>query len=354
MKLSNKTNFILTVVFVAFVWLGLYLINDNMNSYMVRIISLIGIYGIMAVSLTLINGITGIFSLGHSGFIALGAYASALLTMSIQQKEVTFILDKVIWPLNSIQIPFLPATLIGGVIAAAFSFFIGWPSLRLSGDYLAIATLGFSEIIRILVINLRSVTNGALGLKGIPQYTNVWWSWAWLFVTVVFIGSLVNSSYGRALKAIREDKVAAEAMGINVFKHQLLGFVIGGFFAGISGSLYAHWLTTIDPRTTSIGVMLTFNILIMIVIGGLGSISGAIIGAGLFAVLTEWLRFLEEPMKIFTYRFSGIPGLRMLVFSAMFVIVMIFWPRGIMGRKELTWNNIYSWLRRGGRGGSSE
>nr|WP_235598481.1 branched-chain amino acid ABC transporter permease [Kosmotoga arenicorallina] len=347
MKLSNRTNLILTIALVFFVWLLLFFAEGRMNTYMVRIVSLIGIYGIMAVSLTLINGITGIFSLGHSGFIALGAYTSALLTMSIHQKEITFILDKVAWPFNSVQLSFLPATIIGGIVAAVFSFLIGWPSLRLSGDYLAIATLGFSEIIRILALNLRSITNGALGLKGIPQYTNVWWSWSWLLITVIFIGSLVNSSFGRALKAIREDRVAAASMGINVFKHQLLGFVIGGFFAGISGSLYAHWLTTIDPRTTSIGVMLTFNVLIMIVIGGLGSISGAIIGAGLFAVLTEWLRFLEEPMKIFSFEFSGIAGLRMLVFSAIFVIVMIFWPRGIMGRKELTWNAIYSWFRRG-------
>nr|WP_290646851.1 branched-chain amino acid ABC transporter permease [Kosmotoga sp.] len=347
MKLSNRTNFILTVALVFFVWLLLFFINGHMNTYMIRIVSLIGIYGVMAVSLTLINGITGIFSLGHSGFIALGAYTSALLTMSIHQKEVTFILDKVAWPFNSVQLPFLPATIIGGIVAAVFSFLIGWPSLRLSGDYLAIATLGFSEIIRILALNLRSITNGALGLKSIPQYTNVWWSWTWLLITVLFVGSLVNSSFGRALKAIREDRVAAASMGINIFKHQLLSFVIGGFFAGISGSLYAHWLTTIDPRTTSIGVMLTFNVLIMIVIGGLGSISGAIIGAGLFAILTEWLRFLEEPMKIFSFEFSGIAGLRMLVFSAMFVMVMIFWPRGIMGRKELTWNTLYSKLRRG-------
>ncbi len=345
-RLSKRVNLILTITFLLFIALLLYLADGNLNTYYVRIISLIGIYGIMAVSLTLINGITGIFSLGHAGFMAIGAYTSALLTMSVQQKEMTFILDKLIWPFNSIQIPFLPATLIGGLVAAGFAFLIGWPSLRLSGDYLAITTLGFSEIIRILALNLRSVTNGALGLKGIPTYTNVWWAWGWLFATVLFIASLVNSSYGRALKAIREDRVAGESMGINVFRHQLMAFVVGGFFAGIAGSLYAHWLSTIDPRTTTIGVLLTFNALIMIVIGGLGSISGAIIGAALFAFLTEWLRFLEESIRIFSFEFSGIPGMRMLVLSALFVIVMIFWPRGIMGKNELTWNNLYNWIFR--------
>ncbi len=345
--MSIKNRVILTLVAVVVIAFGLMLSQEFLNSYYSRIITLIGIYGIMAVSLTLVNGISGVFSLGHAGFIAVGAYTSALLTLSPQQKEMTFLIDKLIWPLNSIQIPFFWATIIAGLVAALFAFAVGWPSLRLSGDYFAIATLGFSEIIRIFALNLNWLTNGALGLKALPDYTTVWWSWGWLLVTVACITSLSYSSFGRALRAIREDRVAAQAMGINVFKHQLMAFVFGGFFAGISGSLYAHWLSTIDPRTNTVGILLTFNVLIMIVLGGLGSITGAIIGGALFAFLSEWLRFLESPMNVFGFKIMGISGMRMLVFSSLFVIIMIFWPRGIMGRKEFTWDGVASLFRRG-------
>jgi len=348
-KLTSNTKLILTIGFVILLGLGLFTVQGNCNSYIVRIISLIGIFGIMAVSLNLINGITGIFSLGHAGFMAIGAYVSSLMTMSVAQKDTTFILEKVSFPFN-VEIfsssPFLVATLVGGLVAAFFAFLIGWPTLRLAGDYLAITTLGFSEIIRIFAVNATSVTNGAMGLKGIPSYTNVWWSWGWLLVTVMVIGSLLKSSYGRALKAIREDKIAAESMGINVFKHQLSSFVVGGFFAGIAGSLYAHWLTTIDPKPTTLGIMLTFNALIMIVLGGLGSISGSIIGAGLFAFFSEWLRFVESDMNLFGFHIEGISGMRMLVFSALFIVVMIFWPKGIMGRREITWDGMYGLINR--------
>ncbi|PNS35873.1 branched-chain amino acid ABC transporter permease [Mesotoga sp. B105.6.4] len=345
--MSKKTKTLLTLSALPVIALLLFLSQELLNSYYSRIITLIGIYGIMAVSLTLVNGISGVFSLGHAGFIALGAYTSALLTLSPQQKEMTFLIEKLIWPLNSIQIPFFWATIIAGLVAALFAFFIGWPSLRLTGDYFAIATLGFSEIIRILALNLNSITNGALGLKALPDYSNVWWAWGWLLVTVACVMSLSYSSFGRALRAIREDRVAAQAMGINVFKHQLMAFVVGGFFAGISGSLYGHWLSTIDPRTNTFGILLTFNVLIMIVLGGLGSITGAIIGGALFAFLSEWLRFLEGPMNLFGFKIMGMSGMRMLVFSGLFVIIMIFWPRGIMGRSEFSWEGLVSLFRRG-------
>ena len=349
-KLSAKANFFLTVIFVIFVIFLLHLANVYMNAYQLKILNLMAIYGIMAVSLNLINGITGIFSLGHAGFILVGAYTAALLTLTPEQKEISFIIEPIVPFLKNLHTNFFFATLAGGVLAAFAAFLVGWPVLRLAGDYLAIASLGFAEVIRILALNLRSVTNGALGLKGIPEYTNTWWAWGWLFVTVLFIGSLVNSSYGRALKAIREDRIAAEEMGINVFKHQLLSFVIGGFFAGISGSLYAHWLTTIDPRITTLGPMLTFYVLIMIVLGGLGSITGSILGAMIFAILFEWLRRFEEPFTFFGIEVPGIKGMRILVISVIFILVMIFWQRGLMGRTELTWNNLYRWIfaRRGG------
>ncbi|MCD6551354.1 branched-chain amino acid ABC transporter permease, partial [Thermotoga sp.] len=345
------TNVILTVAFILFMILLLHLANKYLDSYQLRVVRLIAIYGVMAVSLNLINGITGIFSLGHAGFILIGAYTASLLTLSPEQKTMSFIIEPIVPWLANLHTDFFTATIAGGMMAALFAFLIGWPVLRLSGDYLAIASLGFAEVIRIIALNAISVTNGPLGLKGIPEYSNIWWCYGWLFVTVLFIASLVNSSYGRALKAIREDRIAAEAMGINVFKHQLLSFVTGAFFAGVSGSLYAHWVTTIDPRITTLGPMLTFYILIMIVLGGLGSISGSLIGAALFTILFEWLRDLEEPFNFFGIHVPGIKGMRILVISVIFILVMIFWRRGIMGREELTWNNLYNWIFARGKDG---
>ncbi|SHH16878.1 branched-chain amino acid ABC transporter permease [Thermosipho atlanticus] len=348
-KLSPKTTAILTILTILVFMFLLLIATKTLDSYRLRIINLMAIYAIMAVSLNLINGITGILSLGHSGFILIGAYTSALLTLTPEQKLISFIIEPVNPLIQNLHTNFFIATLAGGVVAAIFAFFIGWPVLKLSGDYLAIASLGFAEVIRIIALNAQSVTNGALGLKGIPEYTNTWWAWGWLLITVVFIVSLVKSSYGRALLAIREDRVAAEAMGINVFKHELMSFIIGAFFAGISGALYAHWLTTIDPKITTLGPILTFYILIMIVLGGLGSITGSVVGGVMFALLMEWLRNLEDPFTLFGLSFpNGIKGLRLLVISTIFILTMIFWNRGIFGRNELTWNSIYRFFKKRG------
>ncbi len=341
-KISQKAkrDLLLTFLFIIFVSLLFLIADKKLDTYQKQVLSLMGIYAVMAVSLNLINGITGIFSLGHAGFILLGAYTSSLLTLTSAQKAEMFIISPAHPLILNIHADFFTATIAAGLIAALGAFIIGFPVLRLSGDYLAIASLGFSEVIRILALNLQSITNGSLGLKGIPKYTNIWWSWGWLLVTVIFIVSLVKSSYGRALLAIREDRIAAEAMGIDVFKHTLLSLVLGAFFAGVSGSLYAHWITTIDPRITTFGPSLTFYVLIMVVLGGLGSVSGSIIGAILFTFLMEALRQLEQPFELFGIKVPGIQGMRMLAVAIIFVLTMIFWNKGIFGRKEITWEAI--------------
>jgi len=343
--------FISTFVLICLIAFLLFFANRIASEYVILILNLIAINIIFSTSLTLINGITGIFSLGHAGFIAIGAYVSTLLTLPVEQKEMTFLIKPLIYPLNQIQISFLPATIIAGLVAAGFGYVVAAPSLRLIGDYLAIATLGLGETIRIVANNAWSITNGALGLKAIPPYTNIYWSWGWAFITVLIIASLVKSSYGRALKAIREDPIAAKAMGINVFSHQVMSFVLGSFFAGVGGSLWAHLITTIDPK--SFTFTKTFEILIMAVLGGLGSISGAIIGAAVYTVGLEFLRFLESPFKIGPILFPGIPGMRMVVLSALLIILMLFWQRGIMGREELSWEKFYGIFRCFRRGGKS-
>ncbi|WP_448516877.1 branched-chain amino acid ABC transporter permease [Pseudothermotoga sp.] len=349
-KLSVRTKTILTILFVALVALLIVIADRKASDYLVLILNLIAINIVFAVSLNLINGITGIFSLGHAGFIAIGAYTSVLLTLPIEQKEMSYLIKPLIYPFNRIELPFLPAVLIAGLVSAGFGYLVAAPSLRLIGDYLAIATLGLGETIRVIANNAWSITNGALGLKGIPPYTNLYWSWGWALITVVAVASLVSSSYGRALKAIREDSIAAKAMGINVFSHQVMSFVVGSFFAGVGGALWAHLITTIDPK--SFTFTKTFEILIMVVLGGLGSISGSIIGAAIYTVGLEFLRVLESPFKVWFINYPGVPGMRMVVLSVLLIVLMLFWQRGIMGRNELSWDLVassFSKFKRGGK-----
>ena len=291
----NKKNLYTGISLLLFV-IFTFWADKNWDPYKMRIFILCGIYVILALSLNLINGFTGQFSLGTAGFMAVGAYTSALLTMSPEMKEMAFFLEPLIWPLSKIQIPFFPALIIAGLVSAIAGFLIAFPVLRLRGDYLAIATLGFSEILRTLIINAQRVTNGALGLKGIPKYTSVYWSWGLALLTVLLMVNLVKSSYGRALKAIREDETAAEAMGINIFYHKITAFTISAFLAGIGGALQGHLIRTVDP--TMYVFRLTFQILLIVVLGGIGSITGSVIAAVVVTVLMEVLRAVESPMNI--------------------------------------------------------
>lgn len=255
---------------------------------------------ILAVSLNLINGITGQFSLGHAGFMAIGAYATAVLTT----------LPK--------PIPFYLTVLIGGVIAMLVGLIIGLPVLRLRGDYLAIATLGFGEIIRIIIQNI-DYLGGASGISDIPQAID----WTGYFVlstlTVIIILNIINSSYGRAMIAIREDEIAAEAMGINTTFYKVMAFMIGAFFAGVAGCIYAGSFGFIQPDMFNF--FKSIDILVIVVLGGLGSISGSIISAIVLTIISVLLQ-----------RF---PEVRMILYSLILIIIMIFRPQGLMGNKEI-------------------
>ena len=338
---SNKRNIILSMVSILLIILFAYLVNKYhlLDNYVIRILNNCAIYTILGLSMNLINGFTGMFSLGHAGFMAVGAYITALLTMKIESKEKIFYMDPLIFPFNKIVMPFIFALIIAGLVTALFAFLIGAPVLRLKGDYLAIATLGFAEIIRVVVTNTLNLTNGALGIKEIPPSANLVWTFCIAIFTTVFLVLLIKSSYGKALKAIREDEIAAEAMGINLFKHKLIAFMIGAFFAGIGGGLLASILGTIDP--TMFKFTLTFNILLIIVLGGMGSITGTIISAFLVTIGQEWLRFLDSRMNL-GFMVIERPGLRMVVFSLILVIVVIFFRRGIMGSNEFSWDYLFN------------
>jgi branched-chain amino acid transport system permease protein len=309
--------------------------NAFLDPFSMQIFKLCAINIILALSLNLLNGFTGLFSLGHAGFMSIGAFSCALLTMTADQKQMNFFLKPIEPFLAHITIPFLPALIIAGLIAAFFGFLIGAPVLRLRDDYLAIATLGFSEIIRVVFTNLQTITNGSLGLKGLPRFTTMWWAWGTAAFTVVFIVALIKSSYGRAFKAIRDNEIAAEAMGINVFNMKLLSFVLSAFFAGVGGALLAHHLTTIDPKQFMF--LKTFDILLIVVLGGIGSISGSIISAIVVTILMEALRFLDGPLNFIVFQTTGVPGIRMVVFSILLMAVILFRQQGLMGRRELSW-----------------
>lgn len=303
MRIQNRSFWLGLLVSVVVYVIGLILtegeiINDSQTTTLI----LIGINIILGVSLNLINGFTGQFSIGHAGFMSIGAYLSAIMTLDF-------------------DMPFLASLIIGGLVAALAGLVIGIPSLRLKGDYLAIATLGFGEIIRIVWQNTNYV-GGASGLSGIPHETNWTWVFVWVAIAVLVINNFVNSTHGRACISVRENEVAAEAMGINTTKYKVMAFVIGAFFAGVAGGLFSHNFFVINPKTFDF--IKSFEILVIVVLGGLGSTSGSIVGA---IVLTLIFTSLDD-----------YPALRMIIYSALLILMMIFRPGGLMGTREFRFN----------------
>lgn len=340
----KKRNMILNLAAILVLLLFLVYANRNLSSYNIRVLNLCAIYAILGMSMNLINGVTGLFSLGHAGFMAVGAYVTALLTMPPAVKEQNFFLEPIVPILANINLPFPIAITIGGAFAAFVAFLIGAPVLRLRGDYLAIATLGFSEIIRIIITNTQSITNGALGLKSIPGTTNLWWTYGTAILTLYIMFAIVNSSYGKAFKSIREDEIAAESMGINLFKHKVMAFIIGAFFAGVGGGLLASLQGAINPLMFRF--ILTFNVVLVVVLGGMGSMTGSVISAFIVTSGLETLRVLDESINIGPIQMAGIPGLRMVVFSTMLMIVVIFFQRGLMGTNELSWDRLFAFFEK--------
>ena len=334
--MKKNNNLLKNIIYIVVAILAMLVLNLFLDSYQVRILNLCFIYIILGLSMNLINGFTGLFSLGHAGFMAIGAYTVAILTMTPEMKEMNFYMKPMLPALINLNAPFLIALLLGGLLAALFGFLIGAPVLKLTDDYLAIATLGFSEIIRVVIINIQTITNGALGLKGIPQKTNdfiaarfgikpsinLLWAGIAAIITIAFIRLLMKSSYGKAFKAIREDEIAARSMGINLFKHKVMSFTIGSFFAGIGGGLLAVSLGTIDP--TLFKFALTWNIILIVVLGGMGNINGTIISAVVVTIAMEALRFLDESINLGFIQTPALPGLRMVVFSIILMAVVIF------------------------------
>ncbi|MDL2307599.1 branched-chain amino acid ABC transporter permease [Desulfovibrio sp. OttesenSCG-928-C06] len=339
MKTNTQRNWACTALALGILAWFLYYAQNNFSPYTVQILNLVAINAILAVSLNLIYGFTGMFSLGHAGFMAIGAYVCTLFILSPDQKVTMWMLEDMPEILVNMNLPFFPAVIMAGIVACLFGLLIAIPVLRLGGDYLGIATLGFAEIIRVVITNIPSITNGALGIKGIPAHATIWWNYGWLIFTLFIICSLLKSNVGNVFKAIRDDEIAARTMGINSFFYRVLSFCIGAFFAGVGGALMGSMISTIDPKMFNF--MLTFNILMIVVAGGLGSITGSIIGSVVITFMLELLRVVEDPFSIGSFEIAGVPGMRMVIFSLLLLIIIIFRREGLLGTREFSWNSLF-------------
>lgn len=299
----------------------------GIDDYQARLFAFIGINVILATSLNLINGFTGQFSIGHAGFMAVGAYASAFFSVTwgkAIEGSLGFLGETV-----ASSVVLLAAIVIGALVAALMGLAVGIPSLRLKGDYLAIVTLGFAEIIRIVILNIDAV-GGATGYQ-VPGYANFLWIAVFAVITVVVIHNIVRSDAGRALVSIREDELAAEAMGVNTTRYKVSSFVIGSGFAGVAGVLFAHYNKFLS--TNDFQFIKSFEIIIMIVIGGMGSMTGAILGAIIVTLLPELLRQLPDiQIGATTFKFAD---LRLVIFALILILTMILRPQGILGTSEI-------------------
>lgn len=312
------------LIFPALIFCGIgfvALARGTVNEYILSIINFVGIYVILAVSLNITNGFSGLFSLGHPGFMAIGGYVTAILTFPVARKSMFLELPQ--W-LANLQLPFFPALIIGGVCAGLTALLVGLAVLRLRGHYLAVATIGFLIIVQVLIINWESVTRGPLGLNGLPALTNMWWVYLWVVVTVYVGWKIKFSSYGRCMLSVREDDMAAQCLGVNLFQTRVAALVIGACFAGVAGGLWAHLVTAITPMSFS--VILAFNIVVMVVVGGSGSITGSFIAAIIFSVLTEIFSPLEEAFNVY--------GIGEILMALILILILIYRPQGLFGSRE--------------------
>jgi branched-chain amino acid transport system permease protein len=305
----------------------------------------LAIFMILTVSLNLTSGFTGVFSLGQIGFMALGAYISAILTLPLPEKAsylpnlpswiAGVHLDQRIGPL---PIGFLAATVIAALLVSVVAWLVGRVLMRLSGHFVAVATLGFLVIVRVVLFNADAFTRGSRTFSNVTPYTNLWWSWLWVLVVVYVVWRIKRSAYGRDMFVQRDDRVAAQAVGIRVMEPRLLAFVVGAFFSAVAGSLYAHFITSFSP--TVFYFDLTFRVITMLVIGGMGSVSGSVLGAIAIVGLTEALRRVEDATLLY--------GLSQIVLAVIFIVVITVRREGLLGQREVPLDRLFARRRRPG------
>jgi branched-chain amino acid transport system permease protein len=318
-----------TAILLGLNWIFEYGFGDfQINPYYARIINLIGINITLAVSLNLINGLAGQFSIGHAGFMAVGGYTATYVTVYFGRQLAALAGSTLTGAAGASLVMVL--SLIAGALAAALAgLVVGIPSLRLKGDYLAIVTLGFGEIIRVVILNIPAV-GGATGFTDAIPITNFFWIFAMAIMTIVIVRNIAVSTFGRALTAVRADEIAAEAMGVDTTRYKVLAFVISAALAGVAGGLSGQlFANPLNPQ--NLNFVKSIEVIVMIVLGGIGSITGAVFGATTLTILPEALRTFDQQF----------PGLRMVLYALLLILLMIFRPQGLFGRRELEW----TWLR---------
>ena len=342
---------LITFLVVLAVYVAVFILEQTVpqTSMLFTVLKKGATYALVAVSMNLCNGFTGIFSLGQAGFMLIGAYTYAILTIPVASRGVVY--QYFDGGLVQFALPVVPAMICSGIAALFFAFLIGMPVLRLKSDYLAIATLGFAEIIRAVLQwnTLGPLTNGSNILRMYPTFnsfnivrpdgstlylsTTVCLVMAGVCIALILL--LINSTYGRAMRAIKDDEIAAEAMGINLAYHKRLSFCVSSFFAGVGGAMLAMYQNTVQAK--SFTTAMTYEILLIVVIGGIGSVTGSCLSSFLFVACSEWwLRFLDEKQMIGDWEVPLLRnGFRLVVFSVIIMIVVLFFRRGIMGTKEL-------------------
>ena len=344
--MTKKKETIISVALIAALLIVLYVLEQILpsTSMLFTVLKKGAIYALVAVSMNLLNGFTGLFSLGQAGFMLLGAYTYGILTIPVEQRENVYMYFD--GGIVQFTVPVFVALIAAGVVAAIFAYLIGLPVLRLKSDYLAIATLGFAEIIRAVFQwdKLGPLTNGSNLLRSYPTFSSVLFPFIVSGICIAIIVMMINSTYGRAFKAIRDDEVAAEAMGINLAHNKRIAFVVSSFFAGVSGALLAMYQTTIQASTFKSAM--TYEILLIVVIGGIGSVTGSCISSFLFIIFSEWiLRFLDNDTYIGSFHVPLLrAGFRKVVFSVVIMIIVLFFRQGIMGTREFSIRGIYNFL----------
>jgi branched-chain amino acid transport system permease protein len=311
--INIKRSLIMPAIVFAILYVLDFIFPSTMNQYFQSMIIYSGINIILAVSLNLVNGFTGQFSIGHAGFMAAGAYMSAWLSMTYPG-----------WAGPIMGVNFFFNTIAGGLVAAFAGYVVGLPSLRLKGDYLAIVTLGFGEIIRVILLNVESV-GGARGMYGIPKAVGLFGTYGWVFICCLTVVRLMKSTHGRAFLSVREDEIAAESMGVDTTNYKVRAFVISSFFAGVAGACFAHYLCYLNPSTFSF--MKSIDVVVMVVLGGMGSISGSVVAAIIITLLPEVLRPLQEITRI---------DFRMVIYSLTLIVLMLTKPDGLFGSFEVS------------------
>ena len=362
MKKTKTRDVVVSIVLIAALMcllrlLELVITPQSQWAMLLTVLKKGAIYALVAVSMNLLNGFTGLFSLGQAGFMMIGAYTYAILTIPVEQRATVYMYYH--GGIVQFALPSLVGILLAGVMAALFAFLIGIPVLRLKSDYLAIATLGFAEIMKVFFMwdSLGPLTNGSNMLRSYPTFKTILYPFAVSGVCILLIILLINSTYGRAFKAIRDDEVAAEAMGINLAHHKRIAFTVSSFFAGISGALLAMYQTNVQAK--SYNSAMTYEILLIVVIGGIGSITGSIISSFLFIACSEWLlRFLDETHVIGNFTVPLMrSGFRKVVFSVIIMVIFLFFRNGIMGTREFSisafLDRITGKSRKKGKGGNS-